>query len=245
MTKLHSILAVEKTAKSEAEKALTTGYHNLQKDTQFGGISRTYQPRDDDGDTLPSESTNVQVSVVDVLDSVKDGMTRLFDVTLTKDHGNTLAEADLVVEGSTLLMGVPATYLLFLEKKLLDIKTFVTKIPVLDPAVNWSEDVSQGEGVWVSDEVKTTKTKKIPRNHVKAEATERHPAQVEVYFEDVIVGDWTTKKFSGAATAAQKAELLRRVNTLSDAVKVAREVANSTDVPERTAGAEILNYLLG
>ena len=245
MTKLHSVLAVEKTAKSEAEKALTAGYHNIQKETLFSGISRTYQPRDDEGDVLPPESTNVQTTVPNILSAVHEGMYRLFDVTLTKDVGNTLAVADVVVEGATILMDVPATYLLFLEKKLVDIKTFVTKIPVLDPAIKWSEDVSQGEGIWVSEEVKTTKTKKIPRNHVKAAATDRHPAQVEVYFEDVIVGDWTTKKFSGAFTASQKSELLRRVNTLSDAVKVAREHANSVEVPERKAGDEILNYLFG
>jgi hypothetical protein len=33
---------------------------------------------------------------------------------------------------------------------------------------------------------------------VKAEATEKHPAQVEVYHEDVVVGQWKTVKFSGA-----------------------------------------------
>ena len=49
--------------------------------------------------------------------------------------------------------------------------------------------------------MQTLRTKKVPRNHVKAEATEKHPAQVEVYYEDVAVGYWTTVKFSGALPA--------------------------------------------
>ena len=243
MTKLHSIIAIEKTAKSEGEKAITAAYQTIQKEPVLSGISRTYQPRDDDGDVLPPESTKVQFSVEDAFASVAAGMERLFDITLTKDFGNCSAMANVVVDGKVLLKDVPATYLLFLEKKLVDMKTLVSKAPVLDPANNWSEDATQSAGVWASDEVKTTKTKKIPRNHVKAPATDRHPAQVDVYYEDVIVGDWTTKKFSGAITPARKAELLRRVNTLSDAVKIAREEANSAEVTGRKAGSEIFGYL--
>ncbi|WP_445307320.1 DUF7873 family protein [Microcoleus vaginatus] len=34
---------------------------------------------------------------------------------------------------------------------------------------------------WATEPVQTLKTFKTPRNHVKAEATEHHPAQVDVY----------------------------------------------------------------
>lgn len=243
MTKLHSILAIEKTAKAEGDKTLTSAYQTVQKEPLLSGISRTYQPRDDEGDTLPSESVRVQTNVESILVGVATGMERLFDVTFTKDAGNRSAVANVVVNGTTIIEGAPATYLLFLEKKLTDLKTFVSKLPVLDPSTVWSEDATQDSGVWSSEEVKTTKTKKIPRNHVKAEATDRHPAQVDVYFEDVIVGDWTTKKFSGAIPASRRAELLSRVNALSDAVKVAREEANSVDVDDRKAGKAIFDFL--
>ena len=33
---------------------------------------------------------------------------------------------------------------------------------------------------------------------MKYEATEKHPAQVETYTEDIKVGEWTMVKFSGA-----------------------------------------------
>jgi hypothetical protein len=93
--------------------------------------------------------------------------------------------------------------------------------------------------------MQTIKTKKIPRNHVKAEATEKHPAQVEVYYEDVVVGTWRTIKFSGALPASRVNELLNRVEKLQEAVKFAREEANNTDVTEQKVGAKVFQYLFG
>lgn len=243
MTKLNQILAVEKTAKSEGEKALTLAYQDAQKAPLLSGISRTYQPRDEEGDTLPNEEEGVVKNVEALLQGVSNGLQRLFDITLTKDSANREASADVVVDGQVVLSDVPVTYLLFLEKKLVDLKTFVSKLPVLDPAARWHQDETQEDGVWASEPVVTTKTKKVPRNHVLAEATDKHPAQVQVYHEDIIVGDWTTVKFSGAIPAHRRSELLSRVTRLSDAVKVARESANSIEVADRKAGEAIFGYL--
>jgi hypothetical protein len=93
--------------------------------------------------------------------------------------------------------------------------------------------------------MQTIKTKKIPRNHVKAEATEKHPAQVEVYYEDVVVGTWRTIKFSGALPASRVNELLNRVEKLQEAVKFAREEANNLEVTEPKVGAKVFQYLFG
>lgn len=77
---------------------------------------------------------------------------------------------------------VRVPYLPFLEKQLTDLHTFVRKLPVLDAAESWNLDPSTD--CWKTDPVRTIRTKKVPCNHVKAEAAEKHPAQVEVYFED-------------------------------------------------------------
>jgi hypothetical protein len=87
------------------------------------------------------------------------------------------------------------------------------------------------------------RTKKVPRNHVKAEATEKHPAQVEVYHEDVVVGYWRTVKFSGALPAQRVNELLERVEKLQAAVKFAREDANGTEVTDQKPGKKVFDYL--
>lgn len=241
MLKLNQVIALEKGVKGRAEGALTQAYHTLQKLGPLGGISRTYRPRDDDGERLPSEGVKLQTRVEEVLDGVAKDLSRLFDLNLTKDAGNTIAVVDLKINGQLLVPQVPVTTLLTLEKKLVDLHTFVAKLPVLDPAENWSEDATSN--AFRTAETQTTRTKKIPRNHVKAAATEKHPAQVEVYFEDAVVGDWTTVKFSGAITEVRRHELLAKVEALQAAVKVAREEANSVEVPDRSLGQEVFEFL--
>src|SRR5690242_8560261 len=199
MTRLNQIVAVEKGIKSRSFQELTEAHHALQKTGLLAGIARTYRPKDEEGEQLPPESTRVQAKAEDVIRKTVEVLTRLFDVTATKDWTNCRAKADVVVDGKVLLEQVPATYLLFLEKQLVDIHTFVKKLPVLDAAETWTFDPSAD--YWATEPMQTIKTKKIPRNHVKAEATEKHPAQVEVYYEDVVVGTWRTTKFSGALPA--------------------------------------------
>jgi hypothetical protein len=243
MTKLNQIIAVEKSVKSGSLRELTDAHHALQKPALLAGIARTYQPKDEEGEVLPPESTRVQVKAEDVLRTTAALLTRLFDVTATKDWANCVAKADIVVDGRTLLREVPVSYLLFLEKQLTDLHTFVRKLPLLDTAEDWSFDESAD--YWRTEQVRTIRTKKVPRNHVKAEATEKHPAQVEVYYEDVAVGYWNTVKFSGALPARRVNELVDRVEKLQHAVKFAREEANNLEITDQHVGEVLFGYLFG
>ena len=241
MTKLSQLIAVEKGVKSDATRRVTDLHRDVQKQPLLSGISRAYQPRDDEGEPLPPESTRVQLKAEDVLTQAAGILTRLFDVTLSKDTANCTARADVKVDGGTLLADVPVTYLLFLEKQLTDVHTFVAKLPLLDPAEEWTEDPAAG--AWKTHPAKTVRSKKIPHNHVLSEATKEHAAQVQVYMEDVPVGEWTTVKFSGAMPATRVWAILDRVEELQRAVKFAREEANGTDVTDRNAGEAIFSYL--
>lgn len=243
MTKLNQIIAVEKGVKTAAFQKLTDVYQLLQKNALLSGISRTYRPRDEEGEPLPPESTRVQLRTEEVIKEVTEELTRLFDVTATKEWANCQAKADVLVEGTVLLKDVPATYLLFLEKQLVDLHTFIKKLPTLDAAESWEFDASAN--CYATEPVQTVKTRKIPRNHVKAEATEHHPAQVEVYYEDVAIGYWRTVKFSGALPAKRIHELTERVERLQQAVKFAREEANSLEVTDQKLGAKVFQYLFG
>jgi hypothetical protein len=239
--KLNQIIAIEKGTKSRSLQELTEAHHALQKPALLSGISRTYRPKDEEGEQLPSESTKVQIKAEDIIRDTVESLTRLFEVVATKDWANCKAKADVVVDGKKLLSDVPATYLLFLEKQLVDVHTFIKKLPVLDASETWTFDPSAD--CWATEPVQTVKTKKIPRNHVKAEATDKHPAQVEVYYEDITVGYWRTVKFSGALPARRVNELLARLEKLQEAVKFAREEANNMDVEDIKTGAAIFNYL--
>ena len=130
MAKLNQIIAVEKGVKNRSFTELTEAHHGLQKPALLAGISRTYQPKDEEGEQLPPESTRVQLRAEEVLRKTADSLTRLFDVTLTKDTANCAAKADVVVDGEVILSDVPVTYLLFLEKQLTDLYTFARKLPV-------------------------------------------------------------------------------------------------------------------
>ncbi|GHO93432.1 hypothetical protein KSF_034800 [Reticulibacter mediterranei] len=241
--KLNQVIAIEKGTKSRSLQDLTEAHHTLQKPALLAGIARTYRPKDEEGEQFPPESTRVQVKAEDVIRKTSEVLTKLFDVVATKDWANCSAKADVTVDGTVLLSQVPATYLLFLEKQLVDLHTFIKKLPVLDASETWTFDPSAD--YWATEPMQTIKTKKIPRNHVKAEATEKHPAQVEVYYEDVVVGTWRTTKFSGALPANRVNELLNRIEKLQEAVKFAREEANNMEVTEQKVGAKVFQYLFG
>jgi hypothetical protein len=242
MAKLNQIVAVEKGIKTSTFQKITDAHQKLQKSALLSGISRTYRPKDEDGELLPAESTKVQLNAADVLKETTEALTELFDITATKDFTNCEAKADVNVNGTILLKGVPATYLLFLEKELVNIRTYINKIPTLDQANEWEfrDDIN----VYSTPAVETARTKKIPRNHVKAEATDKHPAQVDVYLEDVVVGYWTKYEFSGAIPATRQKELLGRVEELQKAVKFAREQANLTEVTRQEIGKKVFDWLL-
>lgn len=243
MGKLNQVIAVVAPKKKQAVDALTEVYHKIQKPELFGGITKTYTPKDEEGDRLPSESKNVQAKVRQLLEDVRGPLTSMLDITATQDWSNCEAKADVKVNGTVLLQQVPVTYLLFLEKQLNDLKTFVGKLPVLDPAENWQFDSNANCYATLPSE--TTRTKKVPRPFIKYEATKEHPAQVEVVHDDILVGYWKTTKFSGAIPAKDRDEMLERVRGLQEAVVTAREEANSREVEPTKVGSALLDYVFG
>lgn len=241
MSKLCQVIAVEKSVKNKAHQGITDIYQKMQKPALLTGISRTYRPKDEAGEQLPAEATKVQLNAADLLKDVAKAMTDLFDVTATKDFANCVAKADVVVGDVVIAKAVPVTYLLFLEKKLVDIHTFVSKLPTLDPSEEWVLDPNVG--CFSSRPSETVKTKKVFVPLVLAPATDKHPAQVKEGFEDQGVGYWKTVKFSGAMPAQKVADMLDKVERLQKAVKFAREEANSSEVTQVEVGAKVFNYL--
>jgi hypothetical protein len=243
MTKLCQIIAVEKAIKNKAHVGITEAYRKMQKGALTTGISRAYRPNDEMGEQLPAETSKVQLNVSDLIKDVTKVMVDLFDVTATKDWGNCVASADVVVGDVTIAKAVPVTYLLFLEKKLVDIHTFVSKLPVLDPSEEWTYEPNVGS--YVSKPNDTVRTKKVFTPLVLAPATDKHAAQVKEGFEDKPVGTWRTVKFSGALPATVITQMLDRVEQLQRAVKFAREECNSRTVEPMKVGAQVFRFLFG
>jgi uncharacterized small protein (DUF1192 family) len=241
MTRLSQIIAVETAVAADAERTVADAKREMSSPDRLSGISKTYKPRAEDGDPLPPSSTRVQVKAEDMLARVQAALTRLFDVRLTKDAANSVAVTDLKVGSRKLLENVPVTYMLFLERQLEGLAALAGGLPLLDPAEDWHPD--EVSGCQRSDPAVTVRGKKVPRAFEASPATKEHPAQVQVWQEDIPEGDWTTVKFSGALPADRVTEMQDRIRTLRDEVKRAREEGNATEITDRRAGNAVLAYV--
>ncbi|NER23231.1 MAG: hypothetical protein F6J96_21525 [Symploca sp. SIO1C2] len=54
MAKLNQIIAIEKDVSSKSNRVITDASQTLQKPAPLSGISRSYRPKDEEGDQLPS-----------------------------------------------------------------------------------------------------------------------------------------------------------------------------------------------
>ena len=241
MSKLHQIVAVEGGEKQRAQKALTAVYHKLQKGDLFSGLVRTYAPKEEDGPQFPPEKKETQYTVAEAIDAFEDAMVRLVDLTATKDFGNVTAKADVKVNGEVVIKDAPIPFLLFLEKKLEDLHTFVSKMPTLDRAKVWEQDPNSG--LFKSQPEERLSTKKVQRALVLYPATTEHPAQTQMITEDVVQGTWTAVEFSGGIPEKTRQVYLDRVNELRNAVKFARTEANEAEAEDQEVARKLFDYV--
>lgn len=243
MSKLNQIIAIEKGVKARVNKNVSEMYKALQKPALFDGFSKNWEKINDEGETRPSEKRRVQLKVDEILSDVGDNLTELFDVTAQKDFANCTAKADVVVGGTTLLAQVPATYLLFLEKQLNDVKSAVSVLPTLSLDEDWHVD--EALGLYKTNPVKTRSTSKVQEPIVLFPATPEHPAQTQLITNDVVVGHWQTVRQSGATVESRKRAILKKIETLIKAVKFAREEANEAEAAQQSIGDTVFQYLFG
>jgi hypothetical protein len=241
MPKLNQILAIEKNKKTQLHKEISELHHATQKSPLLNGHHKVFTPKEEDGESFPDDVQKVQYLHQEVIEQVCGHLAILMNVTAAKDWTNCSAKADVLVNGEPFLEGVPVPYLLFLEKELRDMYTFVEKIVELDPGEEWAFDENSGQ--YRSKPVATSKTKKLQKPIVLYDATTEHPAQTQLITEDVVIGHWSTTKFSGAIPRARKKELLERITLLEDAVKFAREQANGIEATEPKIGRKILDFV--
>lgn len=253
MAKLCETIAVLKGVKSRVYAAITKQDKLCQKPGLFGGLSKTYEPlNEEDPDRPDGESTLVQQRTDEMISDMMQHLSKLFDKTATLEYGNCTAKADIVVkdggETHTLVKGVPVTYMLFLEKQLNDLYTAVARMPVLSPEHQWAWD--GGKNCWVTPVVKKVRTKKTPKVVFTATAkttakdgsvTEQQQGQVVQ--EDLPVGYWNTTHFSSALPEEKRQRFCARILELQDAVKEAREWANSAQVSDQAVGQTLLGWV--
>ncbi|TXH15764.1 MAG: hypothetical protein E6R03_06635 [Hyphomicrobiaceae bacterium] len=238
--RLSQVLTVEKGIKQKLNTEGAELHKMNQKPDLFSGMVRNYEKSHDDGEDLPSEDKKVLGLASSNLMKFASLWADLADVTATKDFANASAFGKLDIGGEE--VSVPVPYLIWLEKQLDDMKTFVSNLPELSPERDWTLD--ENRGFYKSNTVKTVRTKKVPKVVVLYEATDKHPAQVQLQNEDVLVGYWETTHLSGAVSRVDKHTLLAKVEKFRNSVKQAREEANTYLTTRSSLGSMIVSHLL-
>jgi hypothetical protein len=235
---LYELLAVEQEKRSHAERARGQALESFRSNqAHFTGIRRTFKPFavDEAKGEIPGErleaETNLVKTVGEELDKLRALVVDAFDVSFQIDEANTRARADLVVNGKVLAEQVPATYLLQLEKRLREVRIVFKDIPTFDPVRRWEADPSADKAhVFRADPVITVRKQRTRKYNVMYEATEEHPAQVDVVEVDEPVGEIRAYDWTGMISPGRKAALLQHLDDLIEAVKTARARANCVEV---------------
>lgn len=250
MTRISQVIAVVAGVKTDVTRQIGAVEDTLGHPELFDGLEKTYRPRNEPGPgdppalVRPPQVQRVQATADGTLATIETLMTRLLDTTRTLDESNAVAFADVIVDSVVVLPRVTTGHLLYLEKELLAMHALVSKFPVLKQAETWTDEDTE-PGQYKTPAVETASTDKVFFNHTLAPPDEHgNPAQVQIMTRDDVVGFWTTVKFSGALPARRKRQLLDRIMKLYEAVKMAREEANSGDVTDTREGKLVFDYLL-
>lgn len=250
MTKLHEVLAAEKTP--------VGAWNALLEDTlkKFGNASHFYEghskslkmieetPANEAIEAQAREEKPVTTTVYDTLAYALDIFGKAEDLQYQKNATNRVATGTVMWRGKPLLQDMPVDQLLGLEARIGKIRQLYAAMPTLDATKHWKESAA-GNRVWqVEFPEETTKTAKVVTPIVLSPATDKHPAQVQAVTSDVIVGKVTNIRRSGAATAIQKAEAIKQIDELLVEIKQARMRANETEVVKGRVSDQLLEILL-
>jgi hypothetical protein len=250
-TKLHEVLAAEKTpnaAWNQVREGTMKKFHNTSH--YYDGHSKSLAmiedtPANKNIEDQCREEKPVTTTVFQTLDYALDIYRKAEDLQYQKNSANQQAVGTVLWNGEPFLVDMPVDQLLGLEARLTKMRELFTHIPTLDATKHWELDPDIGDHIWaLKHPEETTKTEK---KHVPIEAspaTKEHPAQVHLATKDEVVGKFTTIKRSGAATALQKAEAIKRIDDLIVEIKQARMRANETEVGKGTIADKVVGLLL-
>ncbi len=238
---LSQFLAVRKETVHLYTEARSTIQKLFARSTVFNGSTRIYRPKDENGEQDAPKSVPGQTRGTDVYQQLDSVIRQFVDTIATCEYGEAQARASVVVDGMVILRDAPAIFLIQFERFLDELITLVKQTPLLDVSEHWTFNAEQN--CYISDEVLIGRTKKMPRPIVKAEATDRFPAQVDMWTDDVTVGFYHEVKRSSALPAKTVDDLVARLHKLKQHVTFAREEANRADVELQTVAETVLAYL--
>jgi hypothetical protein len=206
----------------------------------FVGLTKTYIPLVEGTMILPGEQKEVVTTVMKRLQWHRKSVVERLDYELTRDAGNQVAKADLVIDGKTIAKDLPVTWLLATETRLSKEREILDAMPTLDLSKSWEKI---GDGKYKHGPVFINREEKKTVPIVLYNATKEHPAQIKEVTEVKVIGRFDTVTFSGAVHPGLKAALLERLDKVLSALKDARMRANDTLIEDRKLGDQLFDYI--
>lgn len=250
--RLHELLAVEQDRKGNAERSRSQTLDTFRsRQNHFIGLRRTFKPFTVDeaqgefGGERVEADTRLVKTVPEELGHLFASIGEAMDVGFQVDEANTEARADLEFQGEVIAEQLPATFLLQLEKRLREVRSVLKEVPTFDPVRIWSADPeADKKHVLRAEPVLTIRKQRTRKYNVMYDATEHHPAQIDVVEIDEPVGEIRTYDWTGKISPRKRTALLEQADALIEAVKRARSRANAVEVnPEKKIAAKIFAAL--
>ena len=246
--KLHQVLAVEKDKENQKKKIMQESIKVLGDTSLHQGSLRVLQmfaqerKNEEDGQSVQKSVTT------DVMTRIKytlPFMAQHLDIVYQKELTNTLAKANVIVDGIILMRDVPATMLLALEREFTSYRDMFKAVPTLQSGIDWErDDAATGKVYKTKNPVKTQKLSKEVEYRVVVKPTDKHPAQVKEISISKQVGEYTDIKWSGCVTSAKKAKMINKLESLIQAVKIARAKANAQDIKKSESVKSVLDWII-
>jgi hypothetical protein len=160
--KLHEVLGSQNQVFTQAAKVRADLLTTFEKKRHlFGEAIVTFKPDGEGAQAVTESQSMLQSTVAKELNWLAETLAKAYDSEATIDQANTLAKADIVLDGGTVLVkDVPATQLLQLDKRLGELLQLLSSVPTLDPAKGFQPDTSRGNGVYQARLVRKRRTKK-------------------------------------------------------------------------------------
>lgn len=250
MTKQFEVLPAVATLSKASKKLFDETMEKFKKGSHyFGGLIRSLAMIEDTPENQKAQSAEFKdekppTTVVETLDYMLDFWAKAKDARCTADFGNTIARADLVFEGRTLMTAVPVLVLEHMANDLGELKKLFDNAPTLQAGIDWQPDSSVAmRGAMKSPEVVNTKTQKTTEWVVVTPSTATQQAIVKDRPVDKVIGSYSTVTRSGAMTTQQKADALTKIDALILACNQARNRANEVEVTNFAFATVIVNEL--
>ena len=243
--KLHQLLAVEPDLEGKYKRVCEETKKTFGKAAMFTGSHRTLSMFEEGVDaTDPDTHQSMTTTVRDRMEYTGASISAYFDALFQKEATNQNAKADLVVDGTVIGEGLPATFLLALESRLKYVRSVYEGLPTLQAGIEWTPSVDKGEGIWeMKHPEEKLKTKLTVQHQVLVPPTDHHRAEIEKWEEQIPIGKFVRQVWCSMLTSAEKQDVLSRIDKLIQAVKQARQKANAEEVVSGAVGQSIVDFI--